>query len=111
MSTATLTPQEIIAAVDQMDEDQLDILWDAAKARHKTLRDQKARDAALNIKVGDKVRISNIRPKTLDGATGEVVSKSGGRSLGFNVKLDEEFARYPNDTPGIPASCLTKIES
>ena len=57
------------------------------------------------LKPGDRVRIINIRPKYLDGASGTVMGKAeGGR---IRVKLDKPTRGHA--TPGVFPSCIERI--
>lgn len=67
-------------------DDHLDALIDAAQAR----KDTTAKLRAARLQVGDKVRLMNIRPKYLSGATGTVESKGDTR---MRIKLDDVSLR------------------
>jgi hypothetical protein len=100
---------EVIAAIDTMDSDDLGLVLDAYKARMKYVREASSRQAAATIKVGDKIRLSGLRPKYLNGLTGVVVSRNGDK---FSVAFDDESkwasGRY-GDQVTVPAATLTVI--
>ena len=91
-------------------DDRLDAIIEAANARRKTL----ARITASQLKVGDRVELTDIRPKYLSGAIGVIASKNG---KGLRVTLENEAlkikaGRYigPDGTVGVPEGCVTPLE-
>lgn len=106
MTSAT----SVIAAIarGELDSD-LDTIIETATNRRKTA----ARNIASLLKSGDRVRLSGIRPKALDGAMGTVDRVERTRVA---VVIDKEFARgagrfATSITMGIPLrvpnTCLT----
>ncbi|HEU0130802.1 MAG TPA: hypothetical protein VFQ85_07405 [Mycobacteriales bacterium] len=98
----------------QASAEDLNRIWDAARARQKALRAIRA--AAVN--VGQDVVLAGLRPRELDGLTGTVISISRTRG---QVRLDEASTRRLRDAQitqtyvpdgvtehilgGIPLSC------
>jgi hypothetical protein len=78
---------EVIAAIarGQLDAD-LETIIDTATNRKRIT----ARSLASLLKPGDRVRLTGIRPRILDGATGVVQDISRTR---IGVVIDKEFAR------------------
>lgn len=116
--TSTLTPSDVLAAIfDGVMDDDFDALIDAYKSRVRTVRENKGRLNALTIKPGDRVQITNISPKYLDGLEGVVLTASVGSGRGkprFDVKVDrmprQGTSRFYNNTVhGVPASALRKV--
>ena len=89
----------ISGATDQ----ELDGVLAAYKSRHKVLRQIKASEALVRFKVGDRVKITGVSPKYLNG-NGGVITEIGDK---FTVKLDEDAytGRYAR-TLNVPGTCL-----
>lgn len=99
-------------AIGELDE-LVEAIADAAAAREKVLRRTKAAD----VKIGDRVKLTNIRPKGLDGATGVV---TGRRQTSLLVLIDKLFVpvagrfgpQIERGVPlGVPASCIGAVFS
>jgi hypothetical protein len=112
---------EVVSEIHKLDsEADLDSVFEALKARRRTLTSIRA----AGIHIGDKVQIVNITPKALSGLTGVVVERTPaeGRSDKYMaVMLDPastDSLRYARTTRfhvgdqteyrlgGIPKTCL-----
>ena len=75
--------------------------------RIKAVDSLQASVTATQLKAGDRVQLSNIRPAYLDGAFATVVRRKSGRGKPvFYVKVDGD-----EHESGIPAACLTKVDA
>lgn len=104
------TLQEVVAAIDTFDRDELHVVLTAFKARDKYLRGAASRQALATFKVGDKVRLSGLSPKYLNGLTGEIKGREGDK---FSVEFDEEsafMARRYGKTVRVPPGCLVAVQ-
>ena len=100
--------QTVVAGIYEIDSlDDMERVWDAAKARQKELRDRASRINAASIKVGDKVRLRDISPKYLNGAIVEV-TKIEGKKVGVKPIEETNFqARNRLGMGGrVPAACV-----
>jgi hypothetical protein len=90
----------------------IDTIHQAARDRRTILGRVQASLTSSLLKPGDKVTLSGLSPKYLNGMTGTVVERKGGSGKPkFIVKLDDSAGRYVSDRPvGVPAQCLTKVE-
>lgn len=115
-----LTAAEIITAIMSGDvDDQLDNILAAYRTRSRMKFDIQAAVAMTEVKIGSRVELINIRPKTLIGLVGEVVAdpyariRRGRRANSFAVKLDNPpmFDRHVVNgvVTGIPASCVKLV--
>lgn len=85
----------------------LDAIFAMSKKRHRTLRDVKAATNATTLAAGDKVRLSGLSPKYMNGEIVEVVEVVG---VKIRVKSDHTIGRIWAGEPfTIPASCATKV--
>lgn len=114
MATATITIEDVFEYVHgHADEEELDSLVEAFKARRKALSQKRA----LNVKVGTEVTLSGLSPKYLNGMSGTVETVNGTRA---DVRLNEASTRrlrysgkrfyVPEDEeqyllPGVPKGC------
>lgn len=109
-TTQTLVDEVLGGAHDES----LDALIDAAHTRKKAL----AKIRATQVQVGDRVRLVDIRPKYIDGATGTVTDRT---SKGFRVQPDDHAMaritarrgqRYLDmaGTIGVPETCVEPID-
>lgn len=90
------------------DQPDIENIWAACKRRQKYLRDNRAASNAASLRPGDRVRLSGLSPKYLNGLTGEVVDVLGGTKV--QVKLFDGTNRFQAGIPyTVPASCLTKV--
>ena len=99
---------ELISSIYQgaMD-DQIDGIYEALNARRKYLQARKSSEVASMISVGDRVRLTDVKPKYLVGVMGEAVAIEGGKA---KVMLDRGVGRYHNAAPvGCPFSILEKV--
>jgi hypothetical protein len=92
------------------------VISDALRAAYRRDRQVRLEKAQEELNQGDTVRISNIRPRILDGAVGTV-----GRMNGSMTRVDVTITmplwgrnswKYPvgKVVHGVPMSCLTKVE-
>lgn len=96
---------EIIQKILVSDERQLDILLQALLSRRKTLRDARSFDVLATTFPGDRVKLSGLSPKYLNGCTGVVVNVT---SKNIEVRLEPPVrGRY---TVLVPAQCIEHIE-
>lgn len=100
--------QTVVAGIYEIDSlDDMERVWDAAKARQKELRDRASAVNAASIKVGDKVRLRDISPKYLNGNVVEV-TRIDGKTIG--VKSIDETGFQARNRLGhaarVPASCV-----
>jgi hypothetical protein len=80
-----------------------DKIFDAVKARRSIVT--RIRVMTSDIKKGDRVRLVNIRPQYIIGATGTVTTIRQTRAV---VKLDTSFPRF-GSSPSVPINCLEKV--
>lgn len=91
-------------------DDLLDVIQDAIKTR----KDAVARTRSSLLRVGDRVRTTNVRPKYLSGVTGVIESKG---NTSIRVRIDgEELAKVKSrggaryldldNTLGVPYTCV-----
>jgi hypothetical protein len=98
----------VLSYIHSTNEDgDLDVIFDACRARRKTLGSIKA----ATVKEGDRVRIDGISPKYLAGVTGTVTSIDRSRKGGIAVvEADRPVfgSRHRGETTiaGIPTACL-----
>ena len=101
-----ITSQQVIAGIFSGDFDsEFETLYRAIEAR----RSQIAKENAIELRIGDKVRIERIRPAWLNGQTGVVSGlPRSGRSMRFQITLDNP--PHPTDRVqhGVPSACLVK---
>jgi hypothetical protein len=94
-------------------DDNISDLFTILNDRLKTVRRQTAAIVAATTKVGDRVRLTEIRPKSLSGATGTVVpapvyaSRRRSKQTLF-VELDTKPYNR-GKTVEVPASCVKVI--
>ena len=99
-------------AMGELDE-HLDNIIEAGRAREKIAH----RNKAAALKPGDRVRLTGIRPKGIDGATGTVQSR---RQTSLMIVIDKEYApvagRFGPQISmglalGVPAACIGEVLS
>ena len=105
--------QTVIAGIyDLNDLNDLKKVFDAASDRQKSLRKRDAAVAVSTLAVGDQVKLRDISPKYLNGATVEVTGINGST---IHVKkidgvTDPKSAMRIGNYGRVPASCVSKIE-
>jgi hypothetical protein len=103
------TLQEVVAAIDSFDKDQLDIVATALRAREKYVREAAARQALATLQVGQKVTLKGLSPKYLNGLTGTITARDGEK---FSVEFDEHSAwqarRYGKNVR-VPPGCIDPV--
>lgn len=112
--TATLTLNDVRAFISgYADEQDLDAITRAVKARSRALMD----DRAANLKVGTKVTLTNLSPKYLCGLTGTVKLLQGSRATVTLDAVSTEALRRSGrsyyvpvdvkeyDLSGVPSGC------
>jgi len=125
MNTDTLeermtTISEVIAFItDEATTDDLALIFPAFRTRQTRLANVRAAD----VKIGAKVKLTNLSPNYLNGNTGTVKTITGARAT---VQLDgpsaqklygtkwgpSEFAEKPFDLPGtVPLKCLDLVDA
>jgi hypothetical protein len=70
-------------------DDGFDAIFAAIKDRERAV----ASIRAATLKVGDRIRLTNLRPKYLVGATGTILERGNGKGR-FVVQLDDPTTRY-----------------
>ena len=82
----------------------LDLLETACRQRRKLLRGATAAVTMATIKIGDTVRIKDISPKYLIGATAKVTGK---RQTKLEIQFEKSHRRYRAGIAiVIPSSCV-----
>jgi hypothetical protein len=68
-----------------------------------------ARRASAGLKVGDRVRLKNIKPKYLDGAPGTITARNGTK---FTVMIDPHYntRRYAHECR-VPLGAVQAMEA
>jgi hypothetical protein len=107
---ADITAQQVITAIlTGVCDSELDRVSEVTRERQKIVGQMNA----VRLKVGDRVELFGLSPKTLNGLIGEVSTAPRGRgSKRFDVKLDHETfhrGRVTDTIHGIPAQCLKVI--
>lgn len=108
-----MTIQDALAAIGDADQSDLDLLVTALNARRKALHAQAEIESASTLKPGDRVRLSDLSPRYLNGLTAVVKQRSPGSGrVKFVVEFENEFAAGPRfgSTVTVPASCLQACE-
>jgi ribosomal protein L21E len=103
------TLSKMLALIAKADEEELEQLNDQVRRRYQVMRAQKATNALRTFKVGDRVRLTGLKPKYINGARGLIM---GRRQTKFEVLVDEgtytgRFGRLVT----VPAVCLVKMET
>jgi len=108
--------REVIGAIAMGELDaNIDELQRAITARQKIVRTNRAETITASVKKGDRVRLTGISPKGLNGATGTVQSVTRSR---VHVVIDKEFAGVSGrfgasigfGMPlGVPAACIAEV--
>ena len=80
--------------------DDVDLLLDVLKTKQRRIV------KATPLKVGDRVRLRNIKPKYLEGAEGRI---AGSRNTKILVIMDEKLGRYGQELR-VPRTAIEKIE-
>jgi sulfate adenylyltransferase subunit 1 (EFTu-like GTPase family) len=68
---------------------------------------------SVTMKVGDKVQLQGLSPKSLNGLVGHITKTPSGRSKRFDVKLLHEIVlrhRVTDVVHGIPVQCVVKMD-
>lgn len=91
-------------------EDDLRIITDAVNARRESLRKRKTQEMLRTLRVGDKVTLTNVKPKYLIGTGGTIIERRGTK---FVVELDDyadkrAIARF-GGRPICPPTILQKM--
>lgn len=114
VASSSLTFADIVVAVeDGVLDEHLDRMWDVLRDRSKKLRDRKGLVALQTLSAGDRVRLTNIKPKRIKGALG-TVSRIGSKHV--YVTLDDQafqprgvdLHRFSREL-GVPPSCVEAI--
>lgn len=107
---------DIVRAIAELDEHDLNLVQTAAVSRRKALHQQQAMENQATLAPGMRVRTHGLKPKYLNGLTGEVTGGRTRRGTDIQVKIDEESAyfvsaRYltPDRTLAVPAACLERV--
>lgn len=102
---------EILSAIDGLQShEEIKLIFDAANARGRTIRANAARINVATIKVGDRVRTKNLKPKYLNDNVGTVVPSIAGltRPTDIRVEFPLSIGRY-GKVINIPASSLDVV--
>lgn len=67
-----------------------------------------ARRASAHLKIGDRVRLKNIKPKYLDGAPGTITARNGTK---FMVQIDPHYnTRRYSHACRVPLTAVAPLE-
>ena len=107
MNVTTLAGQIVAGERD----DELEALVDAIRTRRQYLQEIKRAERRSSVHVGDRVRLTDIRPQYLKGLTGQLIEMPPqGRAV---VRLDQPFraANYvrPDGTIHVLASSVEPV--
>lgn len=101
--------EDVIAYVLNADDETCHTLGEAVQQRLKAIRQSRAMVVKATIRPGDKVRLTGIRPKVLDGIEVEVVRRDRTRVL-VRMPTDDRRLLTTKFLPGsevkVPASCI-----
>jgi hypothetical protein len=106
------TLQDVLAFIGTADENEITAVFETARARSKGLRTIRAAEAKATLRPGDRVRLTNLRPQYVNGATG-TVADTGGVGGKVLVTLDDNVdgrvrARF-GPSIRVPASALLAV--
>jgi hypothetical protein len=88
-------------------ESDLNSIYEMGKIRTRSLRTQQAALIASTVKPGDKVRLSGLSPKYLNGEVAKVVSVEGSK---LAIQFEYYIGKFaPEQTVRVPASCTTVV--
>lgn len=103
----TLDWWEIVQQIeDGAFDNELRFLNDALKKRHAVVLAEQTATVAATVDEGDKVLLTNIKPKYLNGAVATVVKVNQTRAV---VVLDEPVRKYTGEMT-VPLCCLVVKE-
>lgn len=107
------TFQDVSVFILGASQQEVDAVWELCRARTKAIRSVEAANNMATLRPGDVVRItSGISPKYLVGAEGVVTPHAASKAGSVSVRLTQSVGRFSAISPiGVPASCLTKVES
>ena len=94
--------QKIISG---MMDSELDAISKAIDTRKKLLRETKIALTMSDLKIGDKVKLRDLRPKYINGIVAEVVKLN---RTTVAVRMPERSGRF-SGIVNCPASCLDKV--
>lgn len=103
------TLDKVLTLISRANEGELEQINLQLRLRYEALRAQRTTNALRTIKVGDEVRITNIKPRYLTGLRGKV---TGLRGTKFIIDLDNPIvgrSRRFHRGIIIPATCLQKV--
>ena len=107
-----VTLQDVTQFIASADNDQLDVMWSAAKARTKALKAEDRIAGLAKFKVGDTVELHGLSPKYLNGCIGEITAREGDRfwvaleeNNFLNPRAWERFGKHVR----VPANCLKAL--
>lgn len=86
--------KEVIEGIRNADSTELDVFAAEMKRRKETLNLQKA----ASLKVGQRVRFTDVRPKYLIGSFATVVEVTPGKKT-VGLRLEESVGKFSNDYP------------
>lgn len=106
-----MTKTEIVKAIldGQFSAQDLLDIGNATRDARKFASEKEARVLKHTLKAGDKVRLSNLRPKYINGAVVEVEKVNQTR---VEVKFGDSYAygKYRNSTGvTVPLTCITPV--
>lgn len=109
-TTQPLDAAAVLDALSEFDETDLELVVAGVKARRSQLRTLTTLEVVGSLNVGDRVKLTGLRPQYVNGATGTVESLAQTR---FNVRLDDDVdprarARF-GEVVRVPASALVKL--
>lgn len=104
---------EINEVLSAITAGQFDANLEAIESRIHDRQKQRATADFLQLKVGDKIRFVNIRPKFLIGLYGTLASPfvSGRKNMRAEIKVENTpyAQKYAGRTLQIPISCIQKV--
>jgi hypothetical protein len=105
MKTETLAKIEEL--IGRATEKELNAIYEAIQLRSRSLRYQRQHKALATLEIGDRVRLTGIKPKYMSGHLGTI---TGRRQTKFEVQLDLSPSSRFGQNVIVPATCLTKVD-
>lgn len=104
--TVQLAVQRFVLAITEGKIDSyLTILSEAISSRHSVIKMIRTANVAIELKVGDHIKLVRVRPQYLIGATGLVNAISGQK---VSITLDERHRKLSRSL-NVPISCIEVI--
>ena len=87
------TLNKVLTLISNANEKELRVIYDTANYRAKQLRDIEAATQAAKVEEGAMIRTKNIKPKYMNGRTGEVIGFNDGRVRVRITNMSEQGQR------------------